>query len=62
MQNENIDELKRYYEEKAQQLRELERKFAIQGREKELVDNYCDRLIHFLKESVPNESIPRWIN
>ena len=57
---EDIVYLKKSYEDKAQQLSELERKFVTMKREKEILENYCDKLIHFVKQRLPCETIPSW--
>lgn len=54
-----LEYLKRCYEEKAEQLYQMERKLAHMKREKELAENYCDRLLQFISEQLPDtNSIP----
>ena len=60
MQSEELIYMKEIYEDKVIQLFELERKYAYMKREKELVENYCDKLLKFIKEQLPDSSIPTW--
>jgi len=60
--SEELDYLKRCYEEKSEQCYELEKKYLMMKRQKELAENYSDRLLLFIKSlQLPmNVTIPSW--
>jgi Spy/CpxP family protein refolding chaperone len=55
-----ITYIKQLYEEKSQQLYEIEKKYRYVKRQKEQTENYCDKLILFITRNLPNEDIPKW--
>lgn len=45
-----FDYLKKCYEDKSEQLYSLEKQFQLVKREKELAENYIDKLIYVIKQ------------
>lgn len=55
-----MEYMKKQYEEKSNEKYEIEKKYNSLKCEMEALENYCDKLIHFIKIRLPDTDIPAW--